>query len=148
MSNYIQNLLRKGLTENYERLDSVKFPPKTYIDTEYNFSGTLTLLRNTVGGEYMGSRFGQDVEPVGYYAIQKENTMMDHIDSYETSEFHIQKPIVIDISNDKRIQWKHDLSEMFGGSIRKRLSNKLKRLGYDSIITTDSSGETWEIVIL
>jgi hypothetical protein len=138
----------RQLIENYEKLDIVKFPTNTYIDLNYNFSGKIRVQRNTVGGEYMGSRFGQDVEPVGYYCTQQENTFFNDNPDYEFKEVYINKPVVIRTCDETRVRWKHDLSKLFGGSIRKRLSNKLIKNGYDSIITADENGYSWEIVLL
>lgn len=135
------------LKENIEYLPTVKFPTVTYIDLNYDFNGELNVQRKTVGGEYMGSMFGQDVEPKGYYCIEQENTLMADDPHHEFRTVHIQKPIVICTDNDKGVQWKYDLSEMFGGSIGKRLSNKLIRQGFDAIITVDGKGNTWEIVL-
>lgn len=141
--------IRVLLREALERLPTVKFIPKKDIDLNYMFSGTLNVERCTTGTEYFGSTFGQDIEPKGYYCTQRENTMFDDNPDYEFKEITIRKPIVIDITpDDKKIGWKKDLSEMFGGLTGKRLSNKLKKEGYDSIITTDKNGATWEIVIL
>lgn len=145
---YITKSLRKALLgESVDSLNPIKFNPTTYIDLDYNFSGTLNVERNTKGTEYFGSRFGQDIEPKGYYCMQRENTMADDWPNYEFRTVGIRKPVVIQISDDTRIKWKADLSQMFGGLTGKRLSNKLIKLGYDAIITVDSGGHTWEMVL-
>jgi len=120
------------------------FIPKIYPGDQ--FSGVLTLLHNKESSPNMGSRFGQDVEPAGYYAIVSQNPFLATLPNYEEVNAHIQNPLIIDVSADL-IQWKRDLAMQYKAK-KSGLTRKLLQAGYDSIITTDASGETGEIIIL
>lgn len=116
------------------------------IKPNETFKGEMTLLKNKEKAPNMGNRFGQDVEPTGYFAIQKETRHLDKMPNYETVKADIKNPLIIDVTDDL-IKWKRDLSEKYS-SKTKRLTNKLIKEGYDSIITTTKTGELGEIIIL
>ena len=106
----------------------------------------LTLIHNKEKAPYLGSRFGQDVEPSGYYAIEKPETFSGAT-MYETVEFISEKPLYVDVTSDTLVSWKYDLSNKYKAK-RKRLTDKLLKNGYDAIITRYPNGDTGEIVIL
>jgi 8-oxo-dGTP pyrophosphatase MutT (NUDIX family) len=116
------------------------------IKPDETFKGKLTLLKNSEKAPNMGSRFGQDVEPSGFYCIQKETDHLDDHPNYKTFTMDIKKPLIIDVTEDS-VKWKRDLADQYKAK-GKSLSNKLVKEGYDSIITTDKYGYTGEIIIL
>ncbi len=107
----------------------------------------LTLLHNKEKAPNMGSRFGQDVEPSGYYAIEKHGSFGDDLPNYETVEFTAEKPLIINVTPETLVSWKHDLSKQYKAK-KKKLSEKLKKEGYDIIITKYPEGDTGEIIVL
>jgi hypothetical protein len=117
---------------------------KIYPDD--NFSGELILTHNKEASPNMGSTYGQDVEPAGYYAIISHNPALASNPNYETVKANIKRPLIIDVSED-RTGWKRDLAKKYKAK-KSLLSKKLMQDGYDSIITTDSDGDTGEIIIL
>lgn len=134
----------KAKKEKEAQKEEEKKPKK--IKPDETFSGTLTLLKNTEKAPNMGSRFGQDVEPAGFYATQKESEHLDDHPNYKTFTVDIKKPLVIDVTEDL-IKWKRDLSDRYKAKGAK-LSKMLMEEGYDSIITTDKHGFTGEIIVL
>lgn len=125
-----------------------KNPHKINLSTSDNFAGEIILLKNKEKAPYLGEKFAQDVEPSGYYAIQKEVTHMDDNENYETVVASIKNPLIIDIADDL-IKYKRDLSSKYNTK-GKNLTKKLLKEGYDAIITTDSSynNDLGEIIIL
>lgn len=117
------------------------------IKPDETFSGTMTLSKNTEKAPNMGSRFGQDVEPAGFYAIQKESDHLDDHPNYKTFTVDIKKPLIINTTKEGLIDWKRNLSGKYNAKGAK-LSKKLMEEGYDSIITTDEYGYTGEIIVL
>jgi len=111
-----------------------------------DFSGELILTHNKESSPNMGSIYGQDVEPAGYYGIVSHNPALASNPNYETVRAKIRHPLIIDISED-RTGWKRELAKKYKAK-KSLLSKKLMQAGYDSIITTDSDGDTGEIIIL
>ena len=107
----------------------------------------LILLRNKLKAPNMGSVYGQDVEPAGYYAIQREGDYFDKIPNYEVVEIEPSKPLYITVTDGTLVSWKKDLSEKYKAK-GKDLSTKLMNEGYDVIITQYPEGDTGEIIVL
>lgn len=114
-----------------------------------NFTGEMSLLKNTEKSPKLGKRYGQDVEPSGFYAI-KYTSSAKHLlqnPSYKLYTVNITKPLIIDITDDTLIKWKYDLASEFKAK-KQNLTNKLVSKGYDAIITKYPEGDTGEIIIL
>jgi hypothetical protein len=107
---------------------------------------TLRLIHNKEKAPYLGKRFGQDVEPAGYYAIEKPSTFTGAT-NYDVVEFQSKKPLYIPVTSDTLVSWKYELSKKYK-SKKKELTNKLMSEGYDAIITKYAEGDTGEIIIL
>lgn len=115
-----------------------------------NFKGEMLLLKNTEKAPNMGSRFGQDVEPSGFYAIEYHDYQKSALDNsiYKLYKVNIKKPLIINVDTDTLISWKRDLSDQYKAK-GKRLSNKLIQDGYDVIITWNTTyNETGEIIVM
>jgi len=117
-----------------------------YKKISNHFTGELTVLKNTEKAKYYGNRYGQDVEPIGNYFIQKQANHLDKFDNYKTFKVQINNPLIINVEDDV-IKWKYDLAKKYKAK-GKKLSDKLKLDGYDFIITVYNNGETGEIISL
>lgn len=141
---------KKQLSEWKEAIDTFKM--LGLDDTEKMAKGgsigvDLILSHNKEKAPYMGKRYGQDVEPSGYYAIEKETDVMESNPNYETVTFNPSKPLIIDITLDTLVSWKYDLSKKYKAK-KQKLSEKLMKEGYDVIITKYENGDTGEIIVL
>lgn len=108
---------------------------------------TFSYLHNTEKSPYLGSQFGQNIEPAGQYVIQKEPGS-SKLAGWEEGKISMQNPLVVAWSSDgTKYDWKQKLSDATGGLTGKDLSKYLKGKGYDGIVTIDN-GHTSEIVNL
>lgn len=92
--------------------------------------------------------YQQDIEPSGKYMVH-DTTGTDIPEHWEKGKIHFKNPLVLIWSDTGRYDetsWKHRLFKVFNKT-GKELSNKLKSLGYDAIVTVDK-GWTSEIVKL
>ena len=134
-----QIVLMDGLgVSNLENLSLGENKPMEYLkskDIETGKPVTMTYLKNTEKAPYLGSRFGQDVEPSGFYFIQKEHEFPPSKGWIE-GQITLNNPLVIPITDETMISYKNDLSKKYGGKKNKALTNAIKKDGYDGIITT------------
>ena len=112
---------------------------------------TFKYLRNTERAPNFGPRFGQDIEPVGRYLVHNSNPG-ELPARWERGTVTFRRPLVLPLSLDpEQIYgprgWKALLRDHFKARGR-RLSCKLRALGYDGIVTCDRDGSTREIVDL
>lgn len=107
----------------------------------------LTLLHNIEKAPYLGKRFGQDVEPAGYYAIEQYKDFGDRLPTIEVTEFEAINPLIVPVDSNTLVSWKYDLSKKQKAK-GKKLSDKLIAAGYDCIITVYENGDTGEIIVL
>ncbi len=122
------------------------------VDTEYNgvklTTGSPTkvhFIRNKEKAPYLGSRFGQDIEPAGHYVtpIDKPEHKLatEQPDKYEVGTLHFNNPLVIKSDeNDPTVGWKKRLSSVYGNKTKHKLSKAIAKDGYDGIITTTKYG--------
>lgn len=119
---------------------------------------TFRYLRSTEKAPFMGSRFGQDIEPAGRYMLHNEEPgQVSPV--WETGVVTFQKPLVLKLSLDDNIYgptgWKARLRDAYGAT-GVELSRRLLADGWDGIITVaefvDAQGrahmDTREIVDL
>lgn len=112
--------------------------------TEHNC--TLAYMRNLGNGKTSnyGSRYGQNIEPAGEYMIMDElyeerpNNYM--LPNYEYGFITFSKPLILDFIDTTDKGWKKTLSDKYKGLTGKRLSNAIKKDGYDGIITVSNYG--------
>lgn len=119
---------------------------------------TFRYLRNTEKAPFMGSRFGQDIEPAGRYLLHNE-TPGQIAPTWESGVITFQKPLVLKLSLDGDIYgptgWKARLRDAYGAT-GADLSRRLLAEGWDGIVTVsefvDAQGrvhmDTREIVDL
>jgi hypothetical protein len=117
---------------------------KLYEDFN-NENNTLILIHNKDKAPYLGKKFGQNVEPAGYYCIEYKGIKTSH--NYEIVEYTYSKPLIINVNEDTLIKWKYDLSKRYKATGVK-LTKKLMEIGYDIIITKYDDNATGEIIIL
>ena len=89
-----------------------------------------------------GMDLGQKLEPSGRYMNVDfdDSGFNKNIPNWEFGEIEFKNPLVLEHKSTNSTGWKKDLSEMFGGSTGKRLTNKIKKAGHDGIITKDADG--------
>jgi hypothetical protein len=102
----------------------------------------IDITKNTEPAPYLDSRFGQDVEPKGTYVLQGK---IDN-EGYINGKANLKNPLFVNVTDDTLIEYKRELANKYKAKGQK-LTNKLMRLGYDSIITVKEDGEYGEIVL-
>jgi hypothetical protein len=105
----------------------------------------LKYARNTDSGSTnapSGMDFGQDIEPSGKYmnVAFDDSEFNKGLDSWEYGEIEFSNPLVLEHKSTGREGWKGELSKMFGGLTGSKLTNAIKKKGYDGIVTKDEYG--------
>lgn len=104
-------------------------------DVETGKAITINYLKNPEKAPYVGSTYGQDVEPSGFYFIQQETNVEPK--GWKTGKITFKNPLVIDTKKDL-VKWKYDLSKEYKAT-KKNLTKKLLKKGYDGIITVHNN---------
>lgn len=112
---------------------------RTGEHVEFNF------LKNLEKAPRSGKRFGQDVEPSGFYVIQKETDFIPN--GWVEGKAELNFPLVINVNEDTLVSWKYELSEKCGNRKNKKLTEFLINKGYDGIITVYDDGFWGEVII-
>lgn len=113
---------------------------------------TFKFVRNTQSStvhKIPKHLYQQDIEPYGKYMLLDERIDDDPLPEWEKGEMHFNNPIVLKWSETgayDQTSWKYKLYEVFNKK-GKALSNALKALGYDGIVTVDKK-HTSEILQL
>jgi len=113
---------------------------------------TFRYMRREEPAPYLGSRFGQDIEPAGTYMVLddydlwKEDPALSPGWSFGEKTFH--NPLVIELVTDDGghggalgapifgpTGWKRRLSDAFGRRTGAALTRALNRAGHDGIVT-------------
>ena len=110
---------------------------------------TMTYVRmlnqNT---QNYGATYGQNIEPAGEYMSMDTMKGKYKVPGAEYGTIHFNNPLILDHINTTENGWKKTLSEMFDNKTGEKLSNAIKKSGYDAIITIDEDGNYNEIVNL
>ena len=103
-------------------------------------------IHNPEKSPYFGELFGQNIEPAGKYVIEQYSNNTP--DGWANDEVDFKNPLIIDFGGlySEPNNWKQMLYQKYGLK-GKKLSEKLRKEGYDGIVTM-KDGETSEIVIL
>ncbi len=115
---------------------------KSNIKEYLNENLIIDITKNTEPAPYLGSWFGQDVEPKGTYVLQGKIES----DGYVNGKANLKNPLYIDVTDNSLIDYKRQLATKYKAKGQK-LTTKLMKLGYDSIITVKESGEYGEIIL-
>ena len=87
-----------------------------------NESVQLKIMKNLEKAPYMGSRFGQDVEPSGIYVTEKDFDG-EITGNYAVGMAYLQNPLYINVNDNNLIKYKNELSNKFkskGKSLTKK----------------------------
>lgn len=103
----------------------------------------LDIVKNPEKAPYMGSRFGQDVEPTGTYVLKSWGKTPE---GWLEGKVTIQKPLIIDVNDNTLVSYKIDLAKQYKAK-GKMLTQKLMNKGYDALITRKPDGDFGEIVL-
>lgn len=108
---------------------------------------TVKYVHNDTAAPKMGSRFGQDIEPSGFY-FQEKYEKFNPPEGWSTGTEHIENPLVLDwgTSYSSADSWKRVLADAFGRT-GPQLSATLIQQGYTHVITIQD-GEPSEMVRL
>lgn len=111
---------------------------------------TFTYMRNPEKAPNMGSRFGQDIEPAGFYVLAADNDSIAEsakASGWIVGSMAFSKPLVLTWGGYGPDGWKQQLSNACGGRKKGSLTRFLLSQGFDGIVTV-MRGETSEIVSL
>jgi hypothetical protein len=110
---------------------------------------TIDFAHNPEKSENFGNQYGQDIEPHGRYIVQREKGDRYDENGWETGTTTFNQPYEMEFGGgyDDPTNWKHQLSEQYGGATGAELTQALKSDGYDAIMTHDKYGPS-EIVDL
>ena len=113
-----------------------------------DFKGKLlTVIHNKEKAPKLGNEYGQEVEPAGYFCLQKGSPVL--LDNWEQKKIVLKNPIIVNVSKDL-IKWKYTISDKYKLK-GKKLTKKLQNNGFDGIITLEKTGKfmgyTGEIII-
>lgn len=113
---------------------------------------SFPFARNTEKSPYVGATYQQDIEPAGRYVILDYDSSRVAPRPWVQGRMRFEQPLVlrfvprgVELGYGPQ-SWKARLAREFGSTGR-RLSAKLRKLGFDGIVTTHA-GETREIVAL
>ena len=110
---------------------------------------TMTYVRNAnTNTQNYGSRYGQNIEPSGEYMSMDTMQGKYKIPGFEYGTIDFKKPLILEHKDTTANGWKKDLSERYRGLTGKKLSEAIKKDGYDAIMTKDEDGNFIEIVNL
>lgn len=123
----------EGKKESTEKKLSLGDKPEDMNTPEYWKDKTVTYLHNPNPSPNVGSRFGQDVEPSGKYITIGHQLVPQ---GYVEGQVMFKNPLVIDVTDQEYPQWKVELSKKYNAK-GKKLTDKILKDGYDSIITVE-----------
>ena len=110
----------------------------------------MTIMKNMTPMGNHGSSYGQDVEPIGTYVLEKDfegDIKNNRDENWVVGVANIKSPLIIELLGDDEITYKYDLAKKYnakGGKLTKLLMDK----GFDSIITKyKGKNYTGEIVL-
>ena len=110
---------------------------------------TMTYVRNAnTNTQNYGSRYGQNIEPSGEYMSMDTMQGKYKIPGFEYGTIDFKKPLILEHKDTTANGWKKDLSERYRGLTGKKLSEAIKKDGYDAIMTKDEDGNFIEVVNL
>jgi hypothetical protein len=139
-------LIDYGLTEDvYKSHYSEQFVQKKLgvdITNPLVENVVIDITKNMEPAPNMGSTFGQDVEPKGTYVTQG---FIDY-QNYVNGKAYLKNPLFINVTDTTLIEYKRELAKKYKAK-GQALTNKLMKLGYDSIITVWEDGKYGEIVL-
>lgn len=134
----------------YAKVDNTKASEKQEVNKiKQDGSITMTYVRNAnTNTQNYGSRYGQNIEPAGEYMSMDTMEGKYKIPGFEYGTIDFKKPLILEHKDTTANGWKKDLSNKYGGLTGKKLSDAIKKDGYDAIMTKDEDGNFIEVVNL
>ena len=134
----------------YAKVDNTKASEKQEVNKiKQDGSITMTYVRNAnTNTQNYGSRYGQNIEPAGEYMSMDTMEGKYKIPGFEYGTIDFKKPLILEQKDTTPNGWKKDLSNKYGGLTGKKLSDAIKKDGYDAIMTKDEDGNFIEVVNL
>ncbi len=132
----------------YAKVNNTKASEKQEVNKiKQDGSITMTYVRNAnTNTQNYGSRYGQNIEPAGEYMSMDTMQGKYKIPGFEYGSIDFKKPLILDHKDTTANGWKKDLSKKYGGLTGKKLSEAIKKDGYDAIMTKDEEGNFIEVV--
>lgn len=132
----------------YAKVNNTKVSEKQEVNKiKQDGSITMTYVRNAnTNTQNYGSRYGQNIEPAGEYMSMDTMQGKYKIPGFEYGSIDFKKPLILDHKDTTANGWKKDLSKKYGGLTGKKLSEAIKKDGYDAIMTKDEEGNFIEVV--
>ena len=99
-------------------------------------------IRNKEKSPFLGSRFGQDIEPHGKYMAESTPRASENLDArFEKGAVRFENPLVVDFGGGygDSSNWKNVLSSQYEGKTGLELSQAIRDAGHDGIITMEPS---------
>jgi hypothetical protein len=99
-------------------------------------------IRNKEKSPFLGSRFGQDIEPHGKYMTESTPSAAENLDArFEKGVVRFENPLVVDFGGGygEASNWKNVLSNQFEGKTGFELSQAIRNVGHDGIVTVEPS---------
>ena len=99
-------------------------------------------IRNKEKSPFLGSRFGQDIEPHGKYMAESTPRASENLDArFEKGAVRFENPLVVDFGGGygDSSNWKNFLSSQYEGKTGLELSQAIRDAGHDGIITMEPS---------
>lgn len=102
-----------------------------------------------------GDPYQQKLEPTGYYVVPMWQEAEHYPEGYELGMMHFENPLVLEFNDPPHrghvaydaTSWKARLAKQFRAQ-GKRLSEKLRAVGYDGVVTVVTPNDVREIVSL
>lgn len=115
---------------------------ETTMNEFLNENVVINITKNTEAAPYLGSTYGQDVEPKGTYVTKGRTNQIGYING----KADLKNPLYINIDDNNIVKYKRELANKYKAK-GQSLTNKLMKLGYDSIVTVRKDGTYGEIVL-
>ena len=149
-NNNVNTISNNSMQESENNSGSLNLSQKQEINKiKQDGSITMTYVRNAnTNTQNYGSRYGQNIEPSGEYMSMDTMQGKYKIPGFEYGTIDFKKPLILEHKDTTANGWKKDLSERYRGLTGKKLSEAIKKDGYDAIMTKDEDGNFIEIVNL
>lgn len=143
-----------GVIETGDRGGNLNFEKETtdpaqpeFTDTTHSkalpktgdaFTMPFYHINNSGKVKMPGDMMAQSIEPSGEYVAHDTGSNVVKIPNATYGTITFRNPLVLEWKTSGHGGWKSDLSSMFGGKTGKRLTNAIRKAGYDGVVTIDS----------
>lgn len=136
----------RGGNLNFEKETTDPVQPE-FTDTTHSkalpktgdaFTMPFYHINNSGKVKMPGDMMAQSIEPSGEYVAHDTGSNVVKIPNATYGTITFRNPLVLEWKTSGHGGWKSDLSSMFGGKTGKRLTNAIRKAGYDGVVTIDS----------